>query len=120
MLEVRMSGVHLAVPVFYAHAVGILTIHSSVAAMRAVTTEADAEAVVDGVAYFTAPHALFWVASALFRDLIADGGADLLDPHSGERRGDVEGGVDVTLKASKGVSTGESGRAAIESLSLHL
>jgi len=31
----------------------------------------------------------------------------------------VEGGVDVTLKASEGIGTGETGRATIEGLSLY-
>jgi len=99
---------------------GVLTIHSSVTATRAVAAEANAVTVVNGVAYLAAPHALFRVASALFRDSIADRSADLLDPRGGERRGYVERGVNVTLKASDGVGLGESGRASIEGLSLYL
>jgi len=66
-------------------------------------------AVVNGVAYLATPHALFRVASTFLRDSIANGSADFLDPRGGERRGDVEGGIDVTLEASEGVGTGEAG-----------
>jgi len=83
-------------------------------------TEANAVAVVDGVAYLATPHALLWVASTLLGNSVADGGADLLDPRGREGRGDVEGGVNVTLKASEGVGTGETGRAAVEGLPFYL
>ena len=63
-------------------------------------TEANAVAIVNGVPFLAAPHALLWVTSALFSDSITDGSADLLDPRSGERRGDVQGGVNVPLEAS--------------------
>ena len=72
MLEVGVSGVHLAVPIFKAQTVGVLAIYSGVTTTRAVATEANAEAVVDSVAYLTIPHALLWVASAFFSDSIAD------------------------------------------------
>ena len=98
----------------------VLTVHSSVSATRAVTTKANAIAVVDGVACLSAPHTLLWVASALLGDSVTNGGADFLDPCGGERRGDMERGINVTLKASEGVRTGEARRAAVEGLSLYL
>jgi len=98
---------------------GVLTIYSSVTAARAVATEANTETVVDGVAYLAAPHALLRVASALLSDPIADGSADLLDPHGRERRGNVEGRINMMLKASQCVSSGEAGRTPIEHLSLN-
>jgi len=81
--------------------------------------KANAKAVGDGVACLAAPHALLLVESALFSDPIADGSADPFDPRGRERRGDVEGGVDLTLEASESVGASEAGRAAIESLSLY-
>jgi len=47
--------------------------------------------------HLAAPHALLGVASALFGDLVMDGGTDLLDSHGGVGRADVEGGVDMVL-----------------------
>jgi len=79
-----MSWVHLTVPVLKTHTMRVLAVYSGVAAARAMATKANAEAVVDGVAYFAAPHALLRVASALLGDSIADGSADLLDPRGGE------------------------------------
>ena len=84
------------------------------------TAESNTVAVVNGVSDLTAPHTLLRMTGTFFANTIADGGADLLDPRSRERGGDVEGGVDVTLEASKGVGTSETGRAAIKSLSFYL
>jgi len=103
MLEVRMSWIHLAVPIFQAHDMRILAVYPCVTTARAMAAQTNAKAVVDGVAYLAAPHILLWVASMLFGDLIANRGADLLDPRSREGGGNMEGGVDVTLKASKGI-----------------
>jgi len=64
--------------------VQVLTIYSSMTATGAVATKTDAIAVVDGVAYLAAPHALRRMASAFFSDLVADGSVDLLDPHGGK------------------------------------
>jgi len=85
-----------------------------------VAAQANAEAVVDGVAHLAAPHALLRVASAFFGDTAVDRGVDLLDPRSREGWGDVEGGVNVMLEVSKGVFLGETGRALVEGLTLHL
>ena len=78
------------------------------AAPGAVATEANAVAVVNVVTDLATPHALLGVASALFGNTVADRGADLLDPRSGKGGGDMEGRVDVSLEASKGVSLGKT------------
>jgi len=83
-------------------------------------TEANAVAVVNGVACLTAPHALFGVMHMFLCDTVADRGADLLDPHCREGGGNVKGGVDVALKVSKGIGPSETGQAAVKSLSLDL
>jgi len=115
-----MSGIHLTVPVLNAHGVGILAVYPSVTASRTVTTKSYAEAIVNGVAGLTAPHALRRVVGTLFCDTIADGSADLLDLRSGKRRGNVERRVNMTLEASNGVGTGETARTAVEGLSFDL
>jgi len=99
---------------------GVLTVYPGMATTRAMTTETYAVTTVNSVALLTTPHALLWMASALFSDSVADRGADLLDPRGRERRGNVHGGVDMTLEASEGVSTGEAGQASIKGLSLYL
>jgi len=90
------------------------------ASIGAVATKANAEAVVDGVTNLSTPHALLGMASVFFCDAIMDGGVDLLDPCSRERGGNVEGGVNVPLEASKGVGSSKASQAAVESLPLHL
>jgi len=94
----------------------VLAVDSCVASPRAVATKADAEAVVDGVTDLAAPHALFGMASAFFGNSVANRGADLLDPHGREREGDLNGRVDVTLEASKGVGLGKAGQTSVEGL----
>jgi len=42
-------------------------------------TKTYAKAIVDGVSDLSAPHAFFGVTSALFGDLIMNGGANFLD-----------------------------------------
>jgi len=104
-----MRGVDLTVSVLQAHGMGILTVDASVSSPRAVATKAYAEAVIDGVTDLATPHALLGVASAFFSNLVANRGADLLDPRGREGGSDVEGRVDVALEASKGVGPSESG-----------
>ena len=98
----------------------VLTVDSGVASPGAVATKANAEAVINGVTDLAAPHALLRVASALLGDMVTNGGADLLDPRIREGRGDVEGGVDVTLQASESVGLGKAAQTPIEGLSLYL
>jgi len=98
---------------------GILTVYPSMTAARTVATKANAEAAVNGMTHFAAPHALCWVASALLSDSIVDGHADFLDPRSGKGRGDMEGRVDVALEASKGIGPSESGRTPVQRLSFY-
>jgi len=83
-------------------------------------TKANAVAIVYGVTDLTAPHALLRMTSAFLCDSVVDRGTDLLDPHSREGRGDVEGGVYVVLELSKGIGSSETGQATIKSLLLHL
>jgi len=87
----------------------VLTVDSCVAPSRAMATKANAETVINGVTDLTAPHTLLRVSSAFLSNMIANRGADLLDPHGREGGGDMEGRVDVTLKASKGISLGKTG-----------
>jgi len=75
----------------------------------AMVIQANAVTVVDGVILLTTPYVLSGMARAFFSNAIANRGADLLDPHCGKGRGDVEGRVDVMLKVSEGISTGEVG-----------
>jgi len=114
-----MSRVDLAVSVLQTHTMGILTFNSGVTSTQTVAIQTNAETIVDGVARFAAPHALLGVACAFFCDSVTDRGTDLLDLHDRERRSDVKGGVDVALEASQGIGPGETGRAAIEGLSLY-
>jgi len=115
-----MSRIYLTVPVLQAHGMRIFAVNSSVTASRAVATKANAVAVVDGVSNLAAPHTLLWVASALLGNSIANRSTDLLDPRSGKGGRDVEGRVNVPLKASEGIGLGKSGRAPIKGLSLCL
>jgi len=92
-----MCSIDLTALIFQAHGVGVFAIDSGVSMARAVVTETNAVAVVDGVAHLAAPHAFFGVPSAFFSNAVANGGADLPDSCIREGRGDMEGGVNVTL-----------------------
>ena len=52
--------------------------------------------------------------------MVTNGSADLLDLCNREGGGNMEGGVDVALKVSKGIGSSKTSRTAVESLSLHL
>jgi len=84
-----MSWIDLTISVLLVHAVRVLAVHPSVATTRTVTTEADAEAVINSMTGLSAPHALCGVSGTLFSDLVADRSADPLDPRSGIGRPDV-------------------------------
>jgi len=92
---------------------GILAIHPCVTTERTVVTKANAITVINGMVLLATPHTLLGVERVFFSDTVVNRGMDLLDPCVGEGRGNVEGGINVTLKASKGISSGEAGRASI-------
>jgi len=117
-LKVGMRRVNLATFVLHTHDMRVLAVNSCMSLSRAMAAESNAVAVVDSMSDLTAPHTLFGVVSALFSAAISEGGADLLDPRSGERRSDVKGRVDMTLNASKGVGLSEAGRTPVKSLAL--
>ena len=76
--------VNLTAPIFQTHGVGVLAVNSYVTLPRAVAAKSNAVAVVNSVPDLTAPHTLLGVMSALFSDMVPEGGADLLDPRSRE------------------------------------
>jgi len=104
-----MSGVNLTIPILKTHTMRVLAVHPCMSTKRAVATQTNAIAVVNGVILLTTPHTLLGVTSAFFGNMVTDRGTDLLDPCSREGGGNVEGGVDVMLKASEGVSPSEVG-----------
>ena len=71
------------------------------------------------MADLAAPHTLLGVTSVLLGNPIVNGSADLLDPCGRVGQGDMEGRVNMVLKASLGVGSGEAGQAAIEGLPLY-
>jgi len=78
-----------------------------------VTTQPDAVAVVNGVVLLATPCTLLGMMCAFLGDVVSNRGADLLDLHIGKGRSDVEGGIDVMLKVSEGIGTGEAGQAIV-------
>jgi len=67
-----MSRIDLTVSVLETHAVRVLTFRPSMTATRAMATQANAKAVIDGVALLAAPHALCGVTGTFFCDTVAD------------------------------------------------
>jgi len=82
-------------------------------------TQANAKAIVNGVAFFTTPHTFARLTSSGLGNAILDRHMDLADLHFGEGGSNVEGRVNVTLEASECIGSSEVGQTMIEGLAFY-